>query len=67
LFLPKSAAHRFSRETYDENVRAIRTCVNWFKRFKNGDFDIWQCSGRSAAVKEKLQKVGKKIVKNDGK
>jgi len=40
FLLKKSAAYRFIRETYDENVRAIRTCVNWFKRFKNGDFDI---------------------------
>jgi len=26
---------------YDKNVISIRTCVNWFKRFKNSDFDQW--------------------------
>jgi len=56
----KSAAdaHRIICETYGENVVAIRTCANWFKRFKNGDFDISdkERSGRPAAVKEdKLQ------------
>jgi len=33
-------AHRIICETYDENVIAIKTCMNWFERFKNGDFDI---------------------------
>jgi len=44
-------------------ILAIRTCVNWFKRFKNDDFDISEKerSGRSAVVKEdKLQKDEKK-------
>jgi len=35
---------------YDENVEAIKTCANRFKRFKNGDFDIRdkEHSGRPA-------------------
>jgi len=32
--------HRIICETYGENIIAIRMCANWFKRFKNGDFDI---------------------------
>jgi len=46
-------AHRIICETYDENVIAIRTCANWFKRFKNGDFDISdkEHSGRSTLWK----------------
>jgi len=32
--------HRIICETYDENIIAIRTCANWFKRFKNDDYDI---------------------------
>jgi len=37
--------------------------MHWFKRFKNGDFDISnkECSERLAAVEEnELQKDGKK-------
>jgi len=45
-------AHRIICETY-ENVIAIRTCANWFKRFENGNFDISdkEHSGRSALWK----------------
>jgi len=32
--------HRIIYEIYGENVITIRTCVNCFKQFKNGDFDI---------------------------
>jgi len=34
-------------ETYGKNIIAIKTCANWFKRFKNSDFDISdkECSG----------------------
>jgi len=38
-----------------ENVIAIRTCANWFKRFKNNNFNISdkECIGRPE--KEELQ------------
>jgi len=41
-------------ETQDENVTAIRTCANWFKQFKNDDFDVSDKGniGRPTAVKE---------------
>jgi len=55
-------AHRIC-ETYDENFIVIRTCANWFKQFKNGDFDNndKKHSGHPAAVEEgKLRKDGKK-------
>lgn len=56
----KSAAdsHRIICETYGENIIDVRTCANWFKRFKSGDFDISdkERSGRPAVVEEdKLQ------------
>jgi len=57
-----ATAHRIY-ETYDENFIAIGTCANWFKQFKNGDFNISnkECSERPAAMKEnKLRKDGKK-------
>jgi len=41
----------------------VKTCTNWFKWFKNGDFDISdkEYSGRLAAVEEdELRKDGKK-------
>jgi len=31
-------AHRIICETYDENVWSLKRV--WFKRFKNGDFDV---------------------------
>jgi len=46
-----------------ENIIAIRTCVNWFKQFKNNNFDIIdeELSGRFAATEEnKLRKNKKK-------
>jgi len=44
-------------------------CANWFKRFKNGDFNIndEERSGRFAAVEDELQKDGEKVVENNGK
>jgi len=69
LFLPKEKsadAHGIICETYSENVTVIRTCANWFKRFKNDYFDISdkECSGRSAVVKEdELRKDEKKLWK----
>ena len=50
-------AHKIICEIYGENVMAIRTCTNWFKCFKNGDFNISErghknCSGCRAIVEE---------------
>jgi len=58
----KSAAHRIIILTYGKNVIVIRMCVNWFKRFKNSDFDNNIINkGCPATVEEdKLQKDGKK-------
>jgi len=58
--------HKIICETYGENVKAIRTCANWYKRFKNDDFDISdkERSGHLVSVEEgKLQKDGKKLWK----
>ena len=40
--LKKSAAeaHRLLVETYSEAVLSERSCREWFKKFKNGEFDI---------------------------
>jgi len=35
---------------YSENIIAIRTCANWFKRFKNDDINVNEHSERPAAV-----------------
>jgi len=43
--------------------KCYETCANWFKQFKNGNFDIndKECSGRPTAMEEdKLRKDGKK-------
>jgi len=47
-------AHRIICETYGENVVAIKTCANCFKRLKNDDFDVSdkQRSRYSIAVKK---------------
>jgi len=57
FYQKKSASdtHRVICETYGENVIAIKTCANWFKQFKNGNFDISDSKkrfGRHAAVEE---------------
>lgn len=38
--LKKSAreSHRMLEEAYGEHALSYRTCVEWFDRFKNGDF-----------------------------
>jgi len=59
-FHKKSATELFVR--YVKNVIAIRTCVNWFKRFENGDCDVSdkKRSGCFATMeKDKLRKDGK--------
>jgi len=33
-------SHRLFAEIYDEAALNERTCRNWFRRFKNGDFDV---------------------------
>lgn len=33
-------AHRMLSDTYDEQAPSERSCRDWFKRFKNGDFDM---------------------------
>jgi len=63
FFHQKSATyiHKIICETHDKNVIAIRMSANWFKRFKNCDFDIDDKNIRFAAVEEdELQKDGKK-------
>jgi len=41
-------AYRIIIEIYNGNVIAIRTCVNWIKRLKNGNFDISNKSALNA-------------------
>ncbi|GFT86940.1 uncharacterized protein TNCV_3641911 [Trichonephila clavipes] len=40
--MKKSAveAHRMLSNTYGEAAISERTCREWFKRFKNGEFDV---------------------------
>ena len=40
--MKKSAtkAHRMLLNTYGEAAISERTCLEWFQRFKNGDFDV---------------------------
>lgn len=33
-------ANKIIRETYDVNTVSERTCLDWFARFKCGDFDV---------------------------
>ena len=42
LNFKKSAAesHRLLQEAYDEHALSETTCRDWFRQFKNGDFDI---------------------------
>jgi len=48
-------------------VITIRTCTNWFERFKNGNFDDKERSGRSAAVRKRTHSEKMKKSGNDGK
>jgi len=41
---------------YGENVIAIRTNTNWFKWFKNDDFERWQRMLRPAAVEKRTNR-----------
>ena len=51
-------AHRIICEIYDENIITIRTCTNWFIRFKSGDFNISEKrSGNPVVEKDELQKM----------
>lgn len=58
----KSAAeaHRILVETYDDNALSNTTCRDWFRRFKNNDFEI-EAKDRSGASKkckdEKLEEL----------
>lgn len=42
FFLKKSAAeaHRLLVECYGEHAPSVRQCLEWFQRFKSGDFDV---------------------------
>lgn len=33
-------AHEMLKEAYGANALSVRTCQEWFQRFKNGDFDV---------------------------
>ncbi|GFU99194.1 mariner Mos1 transposase [Trichonephila clavipes] len=45
--MKKSAAeaHRMLSNTYGEAVISERTCREWFQRFKNSDFEVYQHGG----------------------
>ncbi|EGI61180.1 Mariner Mos1 transposase [Acromyrmex echinatior] len=46
--LKKSAAeaHRLLVEAYGEAALSERSCREWFQKFKNGEFDVEERSGR---------------------
>jgi len=54
-----TGAHRIICETYGENVIAIRTCANWFKRFKNSNFVISDATLRNCLQLWKRTNCGK--------
>jgi len=49
-----------------ENVIVIRTCANWFKRFKNDDFDISNKEHSAVVERERIVESRKKV-ENDEK
>jgi len=64
----KSAAnaHRIIWQTYGENIIIIRTCANYFKRFKNDDFDI-NDKKRSCSCGRRRMWKDKEVVEINGK
>ena len=53
-FIPKKSAvqaHRILVNTYGDNALSETTCIDWFRRFKNNDFDI-EDKERSGAPKK---------------
>jgi len=48
-----------------ENVIAIRTCANWFKRFKNGDFSNKELRTLCSCGRGQIAKRWEKILEND--
>ncbi|EFN75840.1 hypothetical protein EAI_17023, partial [Harpegnathos saltator] len=42
-----AGAHRIFVETYGDHALSETTCRDWFRRFKNNDFDVEdkECSG----------------------
>ncbi|EFN78223.1 Histone-lysine N-methyltransferase SETMAR, partial [Harpegnathos saltator] len=53
FFQKKSAAeaHRILVETYSDHALSETTCRDWFRRFKNNDFDV-EDKERSGAPKK---------------
>lgn len=53
FFQKKSAAeaHRILVETYGDHALSETTCRDWFRRFKNNDFDV-EDKERSGAPKK---------------
>jgi len=54
--------HKIICEMYGENVIAIKTCANWFKKFKNNDFDI---NDKNASQLWKKTERWEEVVEND--
>jgi len=52
--LKKSAAkvHRLLVEAYGDAALNERSCREWFQKFKNGEFDVEECSGRSKVYED---------------
>jgi len=71
FFSKKSAAdvHRIICETHGKIVIAIRMCANWFKLFKNYDFDINDKNIQTLCRYERgrIAERWEKIMKNDRK
>ena len=65
-------AHRELQKVYGDAALSAKTCRNWFRRFKDGDFDVDDCprEGRSKNFKEtdviyyELLKLNETIKKN---
>ncbi|GBP89754.1 Mariner Mos1 transposase [Eumeta japonica] len=62
FILKKSAAeaHRILAETYGDNALSHTTCRNWFRRFKNNDFELEDEEHSGATKKfedEKLEEL----------
>ncbi|KAG5318318.1 MOS1T transposase, partial [Pseudoatta argentina] len=62
----KSAAeaHRILVQTYDDNALSDTTCTDWFRRFKNNDFEL-EDKERSGAPKKCQDKELKQLLDED--
>ncbi|KAG5325004.1 MOS1T transposase, partial [Pseudoatta argentina] len=64
--LPKSAteAHRIFVQTYGDNALSDTTCRDWFRRFKNNDFEL-EDKERSGAPKKFQDKELEQLLNED--